>query len=118
VNDSSIEENVIIANRPKLYAKLMNVVAFDLDIAAFELNESKDLIAIVSGKVVYLVRLSTWTVMDKLGRVDGGAHKGNIRDISIDHACEHIASAGDDKRIAVWSIKKKVSEMFVISLTL
>jgi WD40 repeat protein len=114
VNDSSIEANVIIANRPKLYAKLMNVVAFDLDIAAFELNQTQDLIAIVAGRVVYLVRLSDWTVMGQLGRVDGGAHKGNIRDISIDQTCQYIASAGDDKRIAVWSIKKRVSERFVI----
>jgi hypothetical protein len=118
VNDSSIEANVIIANRPKLYAKLMNVVAFDLDIAAFELNQTQDLIAIVAGRVVYLVRLSDWTVMGQLGRVDGGAHKGNIRDISIDQTCQYIASAGDDKRIAVWSIKKRVSERFVIFLTL
>lgn len=89
----------------------MNVVAFDLDVSGFELNEFNDLIAICAGKVVYLLRLSSWTVIDRLGRVDGGAHKGNIRDISIDDTCQYIASAGDDKRIAIWNIKKKLPEM-------
>lgn len=89
----------------------MNVVAFDLDISSFELHEGNDLIAICAGRVVYVLRLSTWTVIERFGRVDGGAHKGNIRDISIDVTCQYIASAGDDKRIAVWNIKKKVTEM-------
>ena len=74
------------------------------------MHMGSDLIAIAAGRVVYLLRLENWTLIDKLGRVDGGAHKGNIRDISIDSKCKYLASAGEDKRIAVWSIKKKVTE--------
>jgi hypothetical protein len=87
-------------------------VAFDLDISSFKVNERFDLLVIAAGRVVYLVTLSSWTLMAKLGRVDGGAHKGNIRDVAIDPTCQYIASAGEDKRIAVWSIKKRVSEMY------
>jgi WD40 repeat protein len=108
-----VEENVIIANRPKLYAKLMNVIAFDLDISSYDINVGYDLLALCAGKVVYLVKLGTWALIDKFGRIDGGAHKGNIKDVSLDWNCQYLASVGEDKRIAVWNIKKKVSEMYI-----
>ncbi len=135
VKDRSVESNVIIAGRPKVNAKLVSCLSLDLEIANFDVDQTHDLLATCSGRVVYLFKLSTLALIDRVSIRDWKdsyiisleewmevlikvnilmrlltADQGAVRDISIDGRGQYIASAGEDKRIAVWNIKSKVSE--------
>jgi WD40 repeat protein len=78
--------------------------------ASIDVNKSKQVIALVSGKLVYLVELSSSRVIGKLGRENGGLHKENITCVKFDQSGKYIATCDSVGRAVVWDFQTQRSE--------
>ncbi|KAI8839287.1 WD40-repeat-containing domain protein [Chytridium lagenaria] len=106
VVDASISStNIRIANRRIITASLKKCLATDVAVSSFDISFASGLMITAAQKVVYLWDLEHLSVIHKFGRSTGSIHRENIRCCKFDENAQHFASAGEDKRIVVWSVK-------------
>ncbi|KAJ3072138.1 Target of rapamycin complex subunit lst8 [Podochytrium sp. JEL0797] len=61
---------------------------------------------VASGKVMYLWKLETMSMIQKYGRTNGSIHRENILCCKFNTAGTRLVSCGEDKRVVVWNVKE------------
>ncbi|KAJ3090898.1 hypothetical protein HK100_007325, partial [Physocladia obscura] len=109
--DASLEgQNIIIAKRRIIKVDLVQCLAVDVVISAFHIHLAKKLMIMATSKVIYLWDLEYLNMLQKYGRENGGIHRENILDCKFDSRGTYFASAGEDKRVVIWSSQAVKSE--------
>jgi WD40 repeat protein len=108
--DGSVAKGEIVANRRIIVATLEKCLLLDINLSSsIDVNASTQVIALTSGKIVYLVDVSSSRVIGKLGRAVGGLHKENITCVKFNESGTHIATCDAAGRAVVWDVRTQRS---------
>lgn len=111
LTDGSIEKGVIVANRRIVVTTLEKCILLDVDITAVDISMSgSQIIALASGKLVYLVEISNNRIVGKLGRANGGLHKENITYVKFNPTYTRLATCDRAGRTVIWDPQTQQSE--------
>lgn len=113
MSDGSIGKNEIVANRRIVITTLENSILFDVEVSRMDMNYTLNIMAIIAGRIVYILDMTSLAIVVKLGRAQGSIHKDNVTDCAFHPSGKFIATCSMDPKIAIWSIESGRAEIIL-----